>query len=66
MFFSRYKRNKVDADKILAKTKEEPPLELEKGDLKAIFIAAMLVLFPILLAFIGALLFIFWLFVGRF
>jgi len=66
VFFSRFKHDKLNADKVLAKTKEEPALELEKGDLKAIIIAAMLVLFPILLVFVGALLFIFWLFVGRF
>ena len=66
MFFSGFRRGKINTNKILERTKEEPALELEKGDLKAIIIAAFLVLFPVLLVFVGALFFVFWLLVGRF
>lgn len=64
MFFNN--RGKQNVDAILEKTKNEPELDLEKGDLKAIIIAAFLVLTPVLLIFIGAIGLVYWLFIGRF
>jgi len=52
----------AEADAIIERSKTEPPLELEKGDLKAIFLAAIIVFVPFLLVFFGALVFLFWLF----
>ena len=59
------RRKKLNVDKILDDVKKQPELELEKNDLKAIIIAAFLVLLPILLIFIGVVLGIYWLFFGR-
>ncbi|MCL2286129.1 MAG: hypothetical protein FWC32_07150 [Firmicutes bacterium] len=66
MLFSRYKREKLDVNSVIEKTKQEPELELEKGDLMAIIIAAVIVILPVLLSFIGGVLLIYWLFIGRF
>jgi len=45
-----------DADEILERAKDEEPLELEKGDLKAIILAAIIVFVPFVLVIIGAML----------
>jgi len=66
MFFSKPGREKIDADGIIERTKNEPELELEKGDLKAIIIAAMVVMLPALVVFVSVVLFVYWLFIGRF
>ena len=65
MLLGKYKRKRMtlaEADAIIERSKTEPPLELEKGDLKAIFLAAIIVFVPFLLVFFGALVFLFWLF----
>jgi len=64
--FSRFKRDKVDVNRVLEKTKQEPELELEKGDLTAIIIAACIVILPVLLSFVGVVLLVYWFFIGRF
>ena len=48
------------------RVKDEPPLELEKGDVWAIILAAIITFLPVLIIFIGWVLLIYWLFVGRF
>jgi len=64
MFLSRkMKRPKMtneEMNAILEKAKTEPPLELEKGDLKAMIIAAFIVFFPFILVFAGTLIFLYW------
>jgi len=59
-------RKKLNVEKILEQTKEEPELELEKGDVKAIIIAAIITILPVLLVFIAGVLLVYWLFIGRF
>jgi hypothetical protein len=44
-----------EADAIIERSKTEEPLEMEKGDLKAIMIAAFMVFAPFVIAFGGAL-----------
>jgi len=65
MFLSRkLKRPKMtseEMDAIIERAKTEPPLELEKGDLKAMIIAAFIVFFPFVLVFSGSLILIYWL-----
>ncbi|MCL2363904.1 MAG: hypothetical protein FWC71_04490 [Defluviitaleaceae bacterium] len=45
-----------EANEIIERSKEEEPLELEKGDLKAIILAAIIVFVPFVLILAGALL----------
>ena len=59
-------RKKLNVEEIEARVKDEPKLELEKGDLKAIVIAAFITLGPFLLFLIGVPFLVFWLFFGRF
>jgi len=49
-----------DANNIIEKAKTEEPLELEKGDLKAMFLAAIIVFLPFILIFAGALGLLYW------
>jgi len=53
MFLGKLKKRftREDADAIIERAKTEAPLELEKGDLPAMFIAAFLVFAPFVLAF---------------
>jgi len=64
MFLSRkMKRNQMTREKanaILERTKTEAPLELEKNDLKAMILAAIIVFTPFVLIFAGALYFVWW------
>lgn len=62
----RHGRKKLNVNKVIEQTKKEPELELEKGDITAIIIAAVITLLPILLVIVGGLLFVYWLFIGRF
>lgn len=62
----RYSRRKKEADEILERTKTEDGLDLEKGDVLAIFIAAFITLMPILLVLFASVGLIYWLFIGRF
>ena len=48
------------ADAIMEKAKTEKPLELERGDLGAMILAAIIVYVPFLLLFGGALGFVWW------
>ena len=65
MFLSRkYKRPKMtreEADAIIERSKTEEPLELEKGDLLAIILAAFKVFLPFVLGMGGSLMLIWWL-----
>jgi len=64
--FAKWRESRAKSEKIIEKTKTEAPLELEKGDLKAIIIAAFITLFPIVLVFAGILGLAYWLLFGRF
>jgi len=66
MFFSGFGRRKAKTKEIEKRVKDEKPLELEKGDLKAIIIAAFITMLPMLGIVIAALLIVYWLFIGRF
>ena len=48
------------ADEIIEKSKSEPPLELEKGDLPAILLAAFITFTPFILVLGGAMWFVYW------
>ncbi|MCL2752917.1 MAG: hypothetical protein FWE44_02065 [Defluviitaleaceae bacterium] len=50
-----------EANEILERAKKEEPLELEKGDMTAIILAALKVFVPFILLFAGAMLLIWWL-----
>jgi len=64
MFLSKkHKRPKMtreEADAIIERSKTEEPLELEKGDIKAMILAAFIVFLPFVLAFSGALGLLYW------
>jgi len=65
MFLGKLKRSKMtrdEADAIFEKAKTEEPLELEKNDLKAMIIAAIIVFVPFILLFSGVLFFAWWFF----
>jgi len=58
MFLGKFKRPRMtstEAKAIIEKSKSEAPLELEKGDLKAMLLAAIIVFVPFIAAFAGAL-----------
>ncbi|MCL2187693.1 MAG: hypothetical protein FWC16_01485 [Defluviitaleaceae bacterium] len=48
------------ANEIIEKSKGEPPLDLEKGDIKAMIMAAIIVFAPVVLIFGGSLWFVYW------
>ena len=63
MFLGKNKRRKMtraEMDAIIEKSKTEKPLELEKGDRLAMFMAALIVFVPVVLALVGALVFVWW------
>jgi len=60
MFLKRKKKEEITDDM------DMKPLDLEKGDLTAIVIAAFIVILPVLLIFIAVMLGAYWLFIGRF
>ena len=65
MFFGkkikkRHRMTRAEANDIIEKAKTEAPLELEKGDLLAMIIAAFVVFAPVLLAIIGSLVGVWW------
>ena len=62
MFLGKRKRRYTsqDMDDILERAKTEEPLELEKGDKLAMFIAAVIVFLPAVLAIAGAMLLAWW------
>jgi len=49
-----------EADAIIEKSKTEQPLELEKGDVKAIILAGVVVFVPFLMIVAGSLGFLYW------
>jgi len=55
------RRTRAEATEIIEKSLTEDPIELEKGDLPAIILAAIIVFMPFILAFGGALLLLWWL-----
>jgi len=64
LFLNSRKRKgmtREEADAIINKSKTEAPLELEKGDLPAILMAAFIVFVPFLLAFGAAFGIVWWL-----
>jgi len=64
MFLGKLKRKRMtseEAKAIMEKAKTEAPLELEKGDLKAMLLAAIVVFLPFVLLLSGALGFLWWL-----
>lgn len=65
MFRRWSKANKRVRD-TLERAQNEAPLELERGDLKAIIIAALLAFIPIIVGLGGMMFLLYWLFVGRF
>jgi len=52
IFYNRKVQKLIDPRETEKRLREEP-LDLEKGDKKAILIAAMLVFFPVVLGFCG-------------
>ena len=68
MFLSRKLKKRFtreDADAIIERSKTEAPLELEKGDLPAMLIAAFMVFAPFVLAFGGVFVLLWFLIFGR-
>jgi len=64
LFSNKQKRKRMtreEADAIIERSKKEAPLELEKGDLKAMFIAAIIVFLPFILFFAGTMGLLWWL-----
>ena len=67
LFFGKRKIDKLyNLEEREKKAKSEDPLELEKGDMLAIIIAAIVTFIPVVLFLAAVLLGIWWLFVGRF
>jgi len=64
MFLGKLKKRftREDADAIIERAKTEAPLELEKGDLPAMLIAAFLVFAPFVLAFAGVFIIVWFIF----
>jgi len=63
MFLGKLKRKRMtrqEADAIIARSKTEAPLELEKGDLLAMFLAALKVFLPFVAALSGVFIFVWW------
>ena len=64
MFLGKLKRPKMtreEANAIIERSKTEEPLNLEKGDLLAMVLAAIKVFLPFVLAIGGSLIFLWWL-----
>jgi len=64
MFLGKLKRPKMtkeEANSIIERSKTEEPLELEKGDLLAMILAALGVFMPFILGISGSLLLLWWL-----
>ena len=62
MYKKRKRMTREESKAILERAKSEEPLELEKGDLPAIILAALMVFLPFILIFSGAVLLVMWLF----
>ena len=63
MFLGKLKRKKMtreEANAIIKRAKTEEPLELEKGDLLAMVLAAIIVFVPFILVFSGVLVLAWW------
>jgi len=60
MMTKRKKMTREEADAIIEKAKTEAPIELEKGDLPAMFFAALIVFVPFILLLGGAMIFLWW------
>ena len=56
----RKRMTAAEAQSIWERSRNEEPLELEKNDLKAIILAALIVFIPFVLAFGGMLLLVWW------
>jgi uncharacterized membrane protein len=56
----RSRMTSEEAKAIMERAKTEAPLELEKGDLTAMILAAFVVFMPVVLLFCGALYFAYW------
>jgi len=50
-----------EADAIIERSKSEPPLDLERGDLTAMILAAIIVFLPFILLISGAMGLLWWL-----
>ena len=64
MFLGNRKRPRMtreEADAIIEKAKSEAPLELEKGDKLAMFLAALAVFLPFILVISGVFVLFWWL-----
>jgi len=63
MFLRKSQKRKMtaaEADAIFEKAKTEEPLELEKGDIPAMILAALIVFLPFILVLSGAMVFLWW------
>jgi len=58
----RRKFTRKDADEIIERAKTEEPLELEKGDIPAMILAALVVFLPFVLA-LGGVMILLWYFI---
>jgi len=64
MFLGKLKRPRMtreEADAIIERSKSEPPLDLERGDLTAMILAAIIVFLPFILFISGAMGLLWWL-----
>ena len=58
MFLGKYRRKRMtraEANAVIEKAKYEAPLELEKGDIPAMILAALIVFVPFILVIAGTL-----------
>ena len=58
--YKRPRMTRAEADAIIERSKTEEPLDLEKGDLKAMILAAFIVFLPFVLGISGAFAFLYW------
>ena len=56
----RHQMRREDADAIIEKAKTEAPLDLEKGDIPAMILAALIVFLPFILAISGVMYLLWW------
>jgi dihydroxyacid dehydratase/phosphogluconate dehydratase len=56
----RPRMTREEADAIIERAKTEAPLELEKGDIPAMMLAAVIVFLPFILVLGGSMVFLWW------
>ena len=64
MFLRKNQKRSLDVDAVLKQARDEDSLELEKGDMKAMILAAFAVFMPFALLFVGGLALVVFLILG--